>query len=246
MISRDGSVKLIDFGLASLTRGETLTIENFQGKLAYMSPEQLEHKQLDRRADVFALGTLLYEMLTGERLFWADNDIETLRRVRSRMVEPPSKANPQVPAALDVIVLRALARDPKERYQSAAEMLRVLEDLSQLAAPRQELLRYLGWVAPEVFTTLVRRLRQATPLRHRLPHLSDPSPICSRVRSRAGRERSPWSRRRPSLRSSCARTACGRGRAPTAPGCWRRCWCCSSSWGGCCTAVGANRRTPAV
>jgi serine/threonine protein kinase len=153
MICRDGAVKLLDFGLASLTRGETLSIETFQGKLAYMSPEQLERKQVDRRADVFAFGALLHELLTGQRLFRGETDVETVQRVRSLAIEPPSGLNDRVPAALDVIVLRALARNPDQRYQSAAELLDALDGLSGQQASRKELLAYLGSVAPEVFTT---------------------------------------------------------------------------------------------
>ena len=81
MICRDGSVKLVDFGLARLTSGETLQIETFHGKLAYMSPEQLDRRQLDRRADVFALGVTLHELLTGRRLFGGGNARETLHRL---------------------------------------------------------------------------------------------------------------------------------------------------------------------
>jgi serine/threonine protein kinase len=153
MICRDGSVKLLDFGLACLTRGETIAIETFQGKIAYMSPEQLDRRQLDRRADVFAFGTLLHELLTGRRLFAASDDGETLRRIQSLLIDPPSALNPAVPSALDVIVLRALMHDPDQRYQSAAEMLAALEELSELEASRKKLLSYLGSVGPDVFTT---------------------------------------------------------------------------------------------
>ncbi len=152
MICRDGAVKLVDFGLAQLTRGETLRIETFLGKLAYMSPEQLERRQLDRRADVFALGVTLYELVTGQRLFGGANDIETLKRLQTLVVEPPSRLNPSAPAALDVVVLRALHRDPDERYQSAGEMLAAIDKLGCVTATRAQLLAYLGGIAPDVFT----------------------------------------------------------------------------------------------
>ena len=152
MICRDGVVKLLDFGLASLTRGETLAIDTFHGKIAYMSPEQLDRRQVDRRADVFALGVLLHELLTGRRLFLGDNDVDTLRRIRSLAVDPPSTLNREVPAALDAIALRALARNLSDRYQSATELLGALEDLSGPAASRKQLLRHLGRVVPEVYT----------------------------------------------------------------------------------------------
>ena len=152
MICRDGAVKLLDFGLARLTRGETLTIDTFRGKLAYMSPEQLDRRQLDRRADVFALGALLHELCTGRRLFGAGDDGETVRRVQRLVIDPPSAHNREVPPALDVIVLRALRHDPEQRYPSAAELLAALEGLGG-AATRAELVRHLAAAAPELFTT---------------------------------------------------------------------------------------------
>jgi serine/threonine protein kinase len=150
MICRDGSVKLLDFGLARVTRGETLSIDTFFGKLAYMSPEQLDRRQLDRRADVFALGALLHELLTGRSLFGGVDDGDTVRRVRDLAVDPPSVLNPAVPSALDAIVLRALMRDPEGRFSSAAEMLVALEGLGGAAA-QGDLLSYLATVAPDVF-----------------------------------------------------------------------------------------------
>jgi serine/threonine protein kinase len=153
MMCRDGSVKLLDFGLACATRGESVEIDDFRGKLAYMSPEQLERRQVDRRADVFALGALLHELLTGQRLFLGANHPETLHRLRTLTVEMPSKINAEVPPALDFVVLRALVRDPDRRYHSASEMLTGLEALSPRAAHRQELLAWLGKVAPQAFTT---------------------------------------------------------------------------------------------
>ena len=152
VICRDGAVKLVDFGLAQLTRGETLEIDTFLGKLAYMSPEQLEQRRLDRRADVFALGVTLYELVTGKRLFAGANNVETLKRLQTLVVEPPSRLNPSAPAALDVIILRALQRDPDQRYQSAAEMLAALDAVNHPVASRAQLLAHLGALAPEVFT----------------------------------------------------------------------------------------------
>ena len=151
IICRDGSVKLVDFGLAQLTRGETLAIDTFLGKLAYMSPEQLEKRQLDRRADVFALGVTMYELVTGKRLFAGASNVDTLKRLQTLVIEPPSSINREAPAALDVVILRALHRDPDQRYQSAGEMLAALDALGARLATRAELLSYLGGIAPEMF-----------------------------------------------------------------------------------------------
>jgi serine/threonine protein kinase len=153
MICRDGAVKLLDFGVASCTHGETLSIDTFAGKLAYMSPEQLERRVVDRRADVFAFGALLHELLVGQRLFHATSDRETIRRIRELTIDPPSAHNREVGAALDVVVLTALARDPEARYDSAVELLHALEALPQPAASRGTVLTHLGRVVPEIFAS---------------------------------------------------------------------------------------------
>jgi len=128
VVTYDGGVKVVDFGIAKMTadpefsRGESL-----KGKLAYMSPEQLQSQPVDRRSDVFALGILLYEITTHERLFRGANEIETMRVVLAGVVPPPSERVPGYPPALEGIVLRALEMDPGKRYQSARELQLDLE-----------------------------------------------------------------------------------------------------------------------
>ena len=99
----------------------------FKGKYGYCAPEQLEGGRVDRRTDVFCLGIALWECLTGARLFDASSDATTIDAVRSRKVEPPSSTRPEIPAALDAIVMRALSRDPAQRYQSAHDMSEELD-----------------------------------------------------------------------------------------------------------------------
>ncbi len=116
MLLRSGGVKLLDFGIAK-TKGEFTLGENTEtgvckGKLPYLSPEQVEGHPLDRRSDLFTLGVVLWEALTGRRLFLGRTDYETMQNVLERPVPPPSSLRPDAPAALDAIVLRALARDP--------------------------------------------------------------------------------------------------------------------------------------
>jgi serine/threonine protein kinase len=152
MVCQDGAVKLIDFGLASVTEGGQLSIETFAGKLAYMSPEQLEGR-IDRSADVFALGVVLWELLTGRRMFAADSDGETVLRVRTLEIKPPSKYNDEVSRAFDAVVMKAVSRDPAQRYASAGELLNALEGLRKAPATRAELLGYLGDLAPEVYAS---------------------------------------------------------------------------------------------
>jgi len=122
LLSFAGDVKLIDFGIArSAARDRPGEERVLRGKVSYMSPEQAEGRPADRRSDVFALGAVLHEMLCGTRLFQGDSELAVLERIRSAAASPPSLGNPDVPPALDRTVLRALARDPGERFDSAGE-----------------------------------------------------------------------------------------------------------------------------
>ena len=121
LIGLDGTVKLADFGIAKETRVTTLS-GSMHGTVTYMAPEQCRGHAFDRRADVFSLGVILYELDTGVRLFWADNDVASLHRVLSGTVPRPRKVKPTLPAALEDIVLTALAQDPDKRYASAREL----------------------------------------------------------------------------------------------------------------------------
>jgi hypothetical protein len=152
MIGRDGTVKLLDSGSVQLTHGETLPIETFTGTLAYVAPELLDKRPIDRRADVFALGVLLHELLAGRPLFVGVDEAATIRRVQQLAIVAPSMLHAAVPPWLDAIVLRALSRDPARRYRSAGEMLRALESLGA-AAPHESLLHYLRSLAPDVFAS---------------------------------------------------------------------------------------------
>lgn len=150
LIGFDGSVKLIDFGVAKAAgRAQHTATGILKGKFPYMSPEQAEGEELDCRSDVFALGIVLWEQLTGRRLFKGENDLATQRLVRACQVPAPSSVEPSVPTGLDPIALKALAKEPKNRYQDAAELRNALEDFalqnaiptssSSLAAFMQEL-----------------------------------------------------------------------------------------------------------
>ncbi len=123
LISYEGEVKVIDFGIAKAAGKATKTQAGIlKGKFGYMSPEQIRGLPLDRRSDIFAIGVCLYEMLTGERLFVGDSDFSVLEKVRKAEVAPPSTYNRRIPEALEKIVLKALARDVDERYQYANEL----------------------------------------------------------------------------------------------------------------------------
>jgi TonB family protein len=130
LISHEGEIKLCDFGIAKADRKVSRTESGaLKGKLQYMSPEQAWGKPIDHRSDLFSLGCVLHEMLTGERLFRGESDMAVLELVRKADVPPPSRINPDVPAALDQIVLKALAREPEDRYGTGSEMLRDLESI---------------------------------------------------------------------------------------------------------------------
>jgi serine/threonine protein kinase len=107
-----------------------------KGKFGYMSPEQAMGMKLDRRTDVFALGIILFELLTQRRLFSSDDELRTLQLVKDCRVPRPSKYNPGVPQQLDTIVMKMLKKDPAERYATAGE---VYQDLMQFLNSRQPL-----------------------------------------------------------------------------------------------------------
>jgi tRNA A-37 threonylcarbamoyl transferase component Bud32 len=150
MISFDGAVKLLDFGiakaLAEANDNRTVT-GTLKGKFGYMSPEQVEGRDVDHRSDLFAAGIVLHEVLTGKRLFKGASDIQTIAMVREARIEPPSLLNPTVPPELDAICLKALAKDPADRWASCDEMAVALDEVvhglkwgpERLAALQREL-----------------------------------------------------------------------------------------------------------
>jgi serine/threonine protein kinase len=131
LVSYDGNIKVIDFGIAkATTNGEATRAGVIKGKLSYLSPEQVLGEVLDSRSDIFALGIVLWELLTGKRLFVAEgeNEFQVLKMIEScsTFVKPPSAYNPEVSKELDMVVMQALARDPRKRFQTGDEMARAL------------------------------------------------------------------------------------------------------------------------
>ncbi|HWE29031.1 MAG TPA: protein kinase, partial [Polyangia bacterium] len=127
LISYDGELKIIDFGIAkAASRSSKTQAGVLKGKFGYMSPEQVRGLPLDRRSDVFAIGTILYELLTSDRLFMGESDFETLEKVRNVDVPPVTSINKNVPSELERIINKALARDVDERFQWANEMQEAL------------------------------------------------------------------------------------------------------------------------
>lgn len=145
MVSGEGHAKILDFGVArARTNLHVTTAGKFSGKLGYCSPEQVGGGPMDRRTDVFAAGIVLWEMLTGERLFYAPGiaDAETIGRIVTLPLRPPSALNPQVPGRLDEVVLRALERRPENRFATARELASALEAAIDMASPSV----IAGWV----------------------------------------------------------------------------------------------------
>ncbi len=120
VITFEGIVKVVDFGIAKAEYRETQTRSGtVKGKFAYMSPEQCQAKDVDRRTDVFALGTIVWELLTGRRLFKRDSTYETYQAVVECRVPPPSSINHELDPSVDALVMRAMSKDPDARYPSA-------------------------------------------------------------------------------------------------------------------------------
>ncbi len=123
LVGYDGEVKIVDFGIAKAAGKASKTQAGIlKGKFGYMSPEQVRGLPVDRRSDIFALGIVLYELVTAERLFIGESDFSTLEKVRNVEVLPPTQFNKKIPAELERIVLKTLAKDVEDRYQNAIDL----------------------------------------------------------------------------------------------------------------------------
>ena len=128
LISFEGAVKMIDFGVArAFGRVAHTSPGGLKGKIDYMSPEQASAEEVDHRADVFALGVVLWEALTGRRLFRRETELATMRAIVDDPIPHPAEIAPSIPADLDAIVMRALRKRKDARYASAQEMAAALE-----------------------------------------------------------------------------------------------------------------------
>lgn len=128
LISRSGEVKLADFGVAKAIRATGDVVSAVRGKLSYMCPEQMSGRNADARSDLFSLGVLLYEMLTGERPFDGQSDADTVRRVMHGLYEPLAPLATGAPPELIAVVERLLQTDPDQRLQSAADVIDALAE----------------------------------------------------------------------------------------------------------------------
>jgi serine/threonine-protein kinase len=138
IVGVDGSSRLIDFGVAKASHRLTETKSgSVKGKYSYMAPEQARGLEVDRRTDIFAAGIMLHECLTDKRLFRGENELDTVRRIMEQEIPVPSSVQPAIPAALDAVSMKSLARPPDQRFQTAIEMAEAIEQAVSLASPRE-------------------------------------------------------------------------------------------------------------
>jgi len=145
MVIRDGHVKITDFGIARMTSSTVQTqVGVVLGSPKYMSPEQVLGKSIDQRTDIFSLGVMLYEMLTGQAPFVGDTINAVMYQTMNTMPPAPSTLNPDVPVMLDAAITKALAKEPDMRYQNAKEFiedLRTCRDTQSGSAKKTEATR---------------------------------------------------------------------------------------------------------
>ena len=133
LLGFDGGVKLADFGVAGVALGDSEPARTSETHPAYQAPEQVAGGSMDPRSDLFALGVVMHEMLTGRPLFRGKNDLDTMTRLCEGRIPSPCELRPECPPALAAVILRALQRDPAERYRSAGAMLADLEAVDSTA-----------------------------------------------------------------------------------------------------------------
>lgn len=137
LISNDGEIKICDFGIAkAASKASHTRAGSLKGKLQYMSPEQAWGKTVDYKSDIFSLGIVLYEMLTGKNPFEGDSELSILEKVRNPKIDPLSKYLKDYPKELEEIINNALKEDPKERYIDAGAMKKDIEDILSRYEPK--------------------------------------------------------------------------------------------------------------
>jgi eukaryotic-like serine/threonine-protein kinase len=133
LVSYDGQVKLVDFGIAKMVERDGVTqATTIKGKYGYLTPEQIKCHPLDQRSDLFSLGTMLWEMSVGQRLFQRDNEMQMMYAILEERIPLPSERAADYPPGLERIVMRALARDRDERYPDAKSLAHDLRELARL------------------------------------------------------------------------------------------------------------------
>jgi TonB family protein len=130
LISHEGEIKLCDFGIVkAVTKASKTQMGALKGKLQYMSPEQAWGRPVDARSDIFSLGSILFEMLTGRRLFAGESEMSVLESVREGRIQAPRDLDARLPLEINTLVLKALGKEPADRFASAGEMQREIEKI---------------------------------------------------------------------------------------------------------------------
>jgi Tol biopolymer transport system component len=199
LVGRDGRLKVLDFGLAKLkaepagvAETSAATVERLTGEhvvlgtAAYMSPEQAEGRPVDQRTDIFSLGILLYELATGRRPFTGDTSMSVLSSIIKDTPKTAAEVNPKIPADLDRIIRRCLAKDPARRYQSAIDLRNDLEELAHSTQSRRGVLIGRGAIAAVSLAGIVLLALAVVMLRGR-SNRAQPSTF-TRLTSMPGRE----------------------------------------------------------
>jgi serine/threonine-protein kinase len=187
ILSETGVAKLIDFGLAKTKIASAKTDQGvIKGKFNYVAPEYIGGT-LDARADLWALGVVIYELLTGRRLFDAPDGFETMNRVRKLPIPRPSLANPRVGPELDELVMTALQRDPRQRWQSAAQMRDALRAV--IAQPgnfidNRHVIDWVNWVFSQKPGSDVNGVSKLLSITKPMPAVEEPAPEDTSVRPR--------------------------------------------------------------
>ena len=187
LVGIDGSARIADFGIAKATSRTTNTQPGVRkGKYAFMSPEVIMGEPIDHRADLFSLGVVMYNALTGTRLFSGPSDPATLHNVINEPVPRPSRVGLKPPAELDAVAMKALERDPNKRFQTAADMIRELQSAALAYGIHHSRLDVGLWVSDTFAEELLAR-REA--VRHIIGHTpsaesmlglyDDPTDICT-------------------------------------------------------------------
>jgi serine/threonine-protein kinase len=178
-LTHTGEVKLIDFGLARARVRVSKSADGIvKGKIPYLAPEQARGLPIDRRIDIYALGTTLWEMSTMKRLFKRENDIETLKAIRDAHVPDPREENPDFPEALWKIIDRALRRDRDERYATAEEMRTDLDAFARITAPHApKVAAMISRLFPGGEARQAKWLRDAAAVRLPVDTMAPPAPV---------------------------------------------------------------------
>ena len=190
LVGVDGVSRVLDFGIAKAASRATATEDGqLKGKTAYMAPEQLNHGAVDRRTDVFAAAIVLWELLAGRRLFFADSPAAIMSRALTLPIDNPQKYAPEVPAELAAVTLRGLDRDPDGRFATAEEMALAIEDA--IAMPRAKDVG--AWVATTAKLTLEARAQLVQIVEassHKMPAAQQTSdPVLAKAIEEAERRR---------------------------------------------------------